>query len=588
MPLSRIALACLLLAVFLGAPGGATLGAARAADTKLDLAINGLKPGLEEAVRSGLTLQQYRERAVSEAQLRRLVSRGEEEIRATLEAWGYYGGSIRNRLEPTPAGGFEVTYEVDAGEPTLVRKSAVTVSGEAARLPAVASSIEAFVPKVGERFDHAQYEASKTAIEKALGDSGFLGARLTEHRVEVHSAARTADIALAWEGGPRYKFGATKISGGQFATGLYDRYMPWREGDDYSSSQLLEMQQRLVGADYFSTVTVQPHPEKAVDRVVPVDVELTPAKRNIYSAALYASTDRGVGVDFSAQRRWLNDKGHKGQAEFDLAQRLKAVELSYRIPLPGHRQRMLSFAGTYRDEETESSISQTEKLAVNMARKWGGYTTVYGLQFLSGDFEIGSEDGNSTLLFFEGAITRSRSDQPAFARRGYSYSLTARGTPVEALSDTRFGSLDLEVKWLHAFGADTRLILRGEVGIMEVDDFDLLPPELRFFSGGDRSIRGFGYEEIGSRNAAGDVIGGDRLAEGTVELERYWRRGFGAAVFVDAGDSFLGDDFTLHVGAGMGVRWKSPVGVLRFDLAYPVKSIDANSWQIHFNIGPDF
>ena len=76
-----------------------------------------------------------------------------------------------------------------------------------------------------------------------------------------------------------------------------------------------------------------------------------------------------------------------------------------------------------------------------------------------------------------------------------------------------------------------------------------------------------GYEEIGSRNAAGDVIGGDRLAEGTVELERYWRRGFGAALFVDAGDSFLGDDFRLHVGAGVGVRWKSPVGVLRFDLS---------------------
>jgi translocation and assembly module TamA len=588
MPLSRIAWTVLLLAVFSSAPTGATFGAARPADTGLRLTVNGLKQALEEAVRSGLTLQQYRDRSVSEAQLRRLVARGEEEIRATLEAWGYYGGSIRSRFEPTPTGSFEVVYDVDAGAPTLVRHSEVTVSGEAANAPAVASSIEAFVPKVGERFDHAQYESSKTSIEKALGDSGFLGARLTQHRVEVRSATHTADIALAWEGGLRYRFGPTKISGGQFSSELLDRYMPWQEGDDYSSAKLLDMQQRLVGADYFSTVTVQPRPERAIDRAVPVDVELTPAKRDIYSAALYASTDRGAGVDFSVTRRWLNDKGHKGQAEFDLAQRLKAIELSYRIPLSGKRQRMLSFAGTYRDEETESSISQTEKLAVNVARKWSEFTTVYGLQFLAGDFEIGSEDGNSTLLFFEGAFTRSRSDQPAFARRGYSYSLTARGTPIDALTDTRFGSLDLEVKWLHAFGPDTRLILRGEVGVMEVDDFDLLPPELRFFSGGDRSIRGFGYEEIGSRNAQGDVIGGDRLAEGTVELERYWRRGFGAAVFVDAGDAFLGEDFSLHVGTGVGVRWKSPVGVLRLDLAYPVKSIDSSGWQIHFNIGPDF
>ncbi len=132
-----------------------------------------------------------------------------------------------------------------------------------------------------------------------------------------------------------------------------------------------------------------------------------------------------------------------------------------------------------------------------------------------------------------------------------------------------------------------RLILRGEVGKMEVDDFDQLPPELRFFSGGDRSIRGFGYEEIGSRNEAGDVIGGDNLVEANVELERYWGK-VGGALFVDAGDSFLGDDFRLHVGVGAGVRWKSPVGVLRLDVAYPVKSIDSNSWQIHFNIGPDF
>jgi len=469
-----------------------------------------------------------------------------------------------------------------------VTQSSVSVSGEAAKVPVVASALEAFVPRTGERFDHAQYEASKTAVVKALGDSGFLGAKLTTHRVEVHAAARTADIALTWEGGPRYRFGPTTFSGAQFDAEIFQRYMPWHEGDDYSSSQLLDMQQRLVGADYFSTVTVQPHPEKAVDLAVPVDVQLTPAKRNIYSAALYASTDRGVGVDFSVQRRWMNDKGHKGQAEFDLAQRLKSVELSYRIPLPGERQRMLSVAGTYRDEETESSISQTEKLAVNVARKWSGYTFSYGLQFLAGDFEIGSENGNSSLVFFESAFSRARSDQPTFARRGYSYSLILRGTPFEQLTDTRFGSLDLEVKWLHAFGADTRLILRGEAGYMKVDDFDLLPPELRFFSGGDRSIRGFGYEEIGSRNAAGDVIGGDHLVEGTIELERYWRRNLGAAIFVDAGDAFLADDFSLHVGAGVGVRWKSPVGVLRLDLAYPIESIDSSGWQIHFNIGPDF
>jgi translocation and assembly module TamA len=554
---------------------------------RLEITINGLDTALEEAVRTSLTLQQYLDRSISAAQLARLVTVGENETRSTLEAWGYYDGKIASRTEPREQG-FHVVFDVTPGEPVLVVTREVTVSGEAGAASAVATAIEAFKPQIGKRFDHTEYETSKTAVETALADHGFLGAKLTTHRVEVKTSDHSARILLHWEGGEHYHFGPTTFKGGQFSQQFLQRFLAWEEGEEYSSAEVLEMQRRLVGADYFGTVTVQPHVEQAKDFAVPVTVELTPAKRDIYSAAFYASTDRGAGVELGAQRRWLNDRGHKGRADLDIAQRLQAIELSYRIPLPGSKQRVLGFAGTYRDETTESSVSQTQKFIANVSRKWGGYTFSYGFQFLSGDFEIGSETGYSSLTFLEGALTRAKSDQPAFARRGYSYTLSARLTPIEALTDTPFASLNLETKWLHAFGEHTRFIVRGEVGKMQADDFDQLPPELRFFAGGDRSIRGFGYEEIGSRNAAGDVIGGDNLLEGTVEMERYWRKGFGGALFVDAGDAWLGEDFRLHVGVGAGVRWKSPVGVLRLDLAYPIKSIDSNSWQIHFNIGPDF
>lgn len=581
MPFRRLVLACLVLAAPLLA------GAAEKTPAKLEVAVSGLRPALEQAVLASLTLQQYRDLEVTEAQLRRLVAVGEKEVQSTLEAWGHYDGKVSSRIG-NKTGGFLVTFDVTPGEPIIVSASEVTVPGEAATVPAVASALEAFVPKVGERFDHALYESSKEAIETALADHGYLGAKLTAHRVEVSTGGHSARIQLVWEPGPRYIFGPTTITGGQFETDFLLRFLPWKEGDEYSSAKVLDLQRRLVAADYFASVTVTPHSEKAIENAVPIEVSLSAAKRTIYSAALYASTDRGAGVELGAQRRWLNAKGHKGRADIDYAQRYQAIELSYRIPLPGRRQRVLGFATTYRDETTESSVSQTEKLVANVSRKWEGYTFVYGAQFLAGDFEIGSEDGNSALTFLEGAMTYSQADQPTFARRGFSYTLSARFTPVEALTDTRFASATLEAKWLHAFGTDTRLILRGEVGKMEVDDFDQLPPELRYFSGGDRSIRGFGYEEIGSRNDVGDVIGGDQLLEGSVEIERYWRKNYGAALFVDAGDAFLGSDFVLHVGAGAGIRWKSPVGVLRLDLAYPLESIDSSGWQIHFNIGPDF
>jgi translocation and assembly module TamA len=588
MRLLPFVLACLALAAPLHAATEAKPQAAPEPTTKgLEIEIRGLSSALEDAIRSGLTLQQYNDRSVSEAQLRRLLSLGESEARNTLEAWGYYDGKVAGHMEEKPEGGYLAWLDITPGDPVLVTASEVTVSGEAAQDPAVASALKSFEPTVGARFDHARYEASKDTIATALADTGYLGATLVTHKVEITTATQSARIALAWEGGPRYSFGPTTFTGSQFPQEFLQRFLPWTEGDVYSSAAVLDMQRRLVSADYFGTITVTPHPEKAIDRAVPITVELSPAKRNIYSAAVYASTDRGAGVELAAQRRWLNDRGHKARADLDIAQRLQAIELSYRIPLPGKRQRVLGFAGTYRDETTESSTSQTEKFVANVSRKWAEYTFVYGLQFLAGDFEIGSEDGNSSLLFLESAFSRSKADQPMFARRGFSYTVTARFTPFEELTDTRFASATLEAKWLHALGRDMRLILRGEVGKMEVEDFDQLPPELRFFSGGDRSIRGFGYEEIGSRNEVGDVIGGDSLIEANIELERYWNK-LGGAVFVDGGDSFLGEDFRLHVGVGAGVRWKSPVGVLRLDLAYPIKSIDSDSWQIHFNIGPDF
>ncbi len=582
MRLPPVALALLVLVAVLPATYAAN------PPGQLEITLNGLTSPLEAAVRSGLTLQQYHDRTVSNAQLSRLLGIGEDEIRNTLEAWGYYDSKVSSRIEPRAEGGFHATFDITTGEPVLVTESRVSVTGDAAKAPGVASALQAFTPKVGQRFDHAQYEASKSAIETALADNGYLGARLTAHRVEVTAAAHRAVIELAWDGGPGYRFGPTTFTGAQFDAVFLERYVAWKEGDDYSSSKVAEMQRRLVGADYFSTVTVQPRPEKAVDNAVPVEVTLSPAKRTVYSAAVYASTDRGAGVDLGIQRRWMNSRGHKGQANIDVAQRLQELELSYRVQLPGTRSRVLNLAGAYSDETTESSVSQTEKLAANVSRKWGGYTTMWGLQFLAGDFEIGSERGNSALTFLEAALTHASSDQPTFALHGFSYTVSARFTPVEALTDTRFASARLEAKWLHSFGDATRLIVRGEVGKMTVDDFNELPPELRFFAGGDRSIRGFGYEEIGSRNAAGDVIGGDTLAEASGELEYYWRKNLGAAVFVDAGDAFLGDDFVLHMGVGAGIRYKSPVGVLRLDLAYPVESIDASGWQVHFNIGPDF
>jgi translocation and assembly module TamA len=131
-----------------------------------------------------------------------------------------------------------------------------------------------------------------------------------------------------------------------------------------------------------------------------------------------------------------------------------------------------------------------------------------------------------------------------------------------------------------------RLILRAAAGAMVVDNFDALPPELRFFAGGDRSVRGFDYQAIGETNSEGDVIGGKYLTVMSGEYEHYFLDNWGAAVFVDAGDAYS-SDLDANVGAGVGLRWRSPVGLVRLDVAVPLVTDLEDGVRLHIVIGPD-
>ena len=579
MPELRPAIAWMLLAALAASP---------AAGATLDLTISGIPADLEVSARAQLAISAYVGREVSEPQVKRLMGSGDAQIRTALEAYGYYEARVEQRLENEP-GKFHVYFNVTLGPPVLVTISHVQMAGEAQTLPAVEAALANFVPRVGDRLDHGLYETSKAKVQSALSDNGFLKAELLKHRVEVVSRERTAGIDLAWQSGPRYRFGAVHFSETQFKPEFLQRFLPWQDNDFYSASKLLELQQRLANGDYFGSVLVQPRIEQAADLTVPVDVALSPAKRNVYSGSLYASTDTGVGVKLGWQRRWLNASGHKLTTDLDVAQRLQAASTSYIIPLPGTSDWRLNFGLTYRDETTDTSVSRTFKFVANETRKWRELTAIYGLQLVSGDFDIGDfTHGNSTLLYAEASLTRTHADDPTFPRSGYNWTAAVRAGPEIGGASTRFAAIGGRAKWLRALTPNTRLILRANLAGMTVDDFDRLPPELRFFAGGDRSIRGFDYQALGSRNEAGDVLGGEYLAVASAEWEYYFRKDWGIATFVDGGDAFFKDTFTLNVGAGIGARWKSPVGVVRLDIGVPVKTeLDNKDLRFHLVIGPD-
>lgn len=580
-----VALACWLLAPL--------------AHAGVQLQVHGVDAPLAQAVTAAVELSQYAQRDASEAQLRRLVERAPAQAQTALEAFGYYDARVTTQLSGGN-GHWKVALTVAPGTPVTVAAVDLQIDPAVLALPAIRRARNGIARLAGQRLDHASYAAARDAMSAALTADGYLDARLVTHRVEVHSAIHRADIHLAWQTGTRYRYGKIVFDDSPFRPGFLDRYAPFKPGDYFSQDQLLQLQQALTGADYFAVANVVPKIDPQVPGTVDVEVELKPAKRTIYTGGPFIGTDTGYGMRAGMERRYVNRRGDKWKNELVVAQRLKTLSTMYTIPMPGEDQRSWNVGANFRDANTSTSQSRTFELVGNETRRWHGWVRTLGVHVLSGTFTVGKrgsepdstpgiERGSSTLTFAEASLTRKQADDYAFVHDGWSLAFAARSTAGNLLSSASFSDVTADAKWIHAFGAKrrNRLILRGSAGHTWTDDFAALPPQLRFFAGGDRSVRGYGYQSIGPRNAEDRVMGGVNLLVGSAELEHYFTRNWGMAAFVDAGNAFDAVDFRPKLGTGLGLRWRSPVGMIRLDLGTPVHDSTRHGVVLHLVIGPD-
>jgi translocation and assembly module TamA len=174
----------------------------------------------------------------------------------------------------------------------------------------------------------------------------------------------------------------------------------------------------------------------------------------------------------------------------EYSERLQEAGLHYGIPQPSRDDRSYDFGFGYRDETTDVNRSHSYQLAATRSEKrWHGFTRTIGLKYLDGDFEIGEDEdnleyGNSELLYAEATLSRRRVNDPLTPRKGYMLEMSARLASDAVASDTDLEALAGSPGLIPQERG--RIKLRGEVGAM-TGHFDALPPELRFYAGGDRS-----------------------------------------------------------------------------------------------------
>ncbi len=561
-------------------------GPAAAASLRLQVDVEGVPGDIREQVMAGVGIvEAARGGALPEEEVRRLHARAPAEIEAGMKAFGYYRAAVRAHLTVEGRRGHAV-YTVTPGAPVRLRKVDVHVTGPGADLPAFRAAVDGFPLARGQTLRHPAYLAGKAALRDAADAGGFLDARFDTSVIHIDAALTTATILIEFATGPRYRFGEVRFHQSVLDPEFLRGYPDFHRGDPFDARELVQLQKRLGDLPYFRTVEVVPRQDLAEGVEVPVDVALTPAKPQRYAFGLGYGTDNGVHGRAGIQLRRINRRAHRAEGQVQISEIERTVGAQYFIPWPYPRTELLTLSGGYQDLDPQTSRSQALRFEASLARGRGGVRETYTLTFQREDYSVGVDEGTSELLMPQVAWTLVRADDRVYATHGVRVRARLRGAAERAGSDVSFAQLSVNGKWIASPFFRTRVLLRSDLGYTRTAQFHRLPPSIRFFAGGAQSVRGYAYQALGPLDEEGHVIGGETLVVGSAELEQRLLENWGVAAFYDLGNAMRSLRDPLEDGAGAGLRWRSPVGLVRADIAWALGK-PGTPWRFHLVLGPD-
>lgn len=265
----------------------------------------------------------------------------------------------------------------------------------------------------------------------------------------------------------------------------------------------------------------------------------------------------------------------------------RAASTRYIIPAAYPSTNILSFFGSYTFLDPTTSSSERLRLGTGVNRLRGRWQEAFTLAYERESFVVGSDDGVSDLILLGLGWTRTRADNRVYTTRGFRIRFDGTGgVGAMPLTDMDLARATVSAKLIRPVGENARLIARTEVGALFTSDFHELPPSMRFFAGGDQSVRGYAYQSLAPSDSLGTIVGGDGLVTASIELDRRLHSNWGVALFFDTGNAITLSDFSLEQGLGAGIRWLSPVGQIRLDGAFGISEPGTN-FRIHIAIGPD-
>lgn len=563
---------------------------------------------LRELLMQHLDLARFREapadQRLSPSELARLAAGAPEQARQLLETAGYFNPDIQIQREP-------------AGDDGLHRLRLLVQTGPQARVQQVQLDFEGALQRQGERgdaraqalreqlsrewalpaeagFSQTGWAAAKSALLARARAQGYPLARLSQSQASVQAADNSVSIALRLDSGPLFTLGELQISGLKHQPEQSVRRLAgYQEGQPYDEKTLLDYQERLINTQLFDSIAVEilpegvaPAPEQEVQQV-PVLVKLREAPRRQVTLSLgYYSVDGpSIGLEHVHRRRFgLN---LRERTKINLSRDKSSVDMEFSSHPQPDMQR--SLGALYLERvKTGEQVDINLRTRVGYARETEPRDRLHYLELLrSWERAPGVQETRASAISLNQQVIWRRLDSKLLPSRGYTASLLLGAGLADSNTETRgaFGRLQAKAYWYQPLPSKWLLSVRSEAGQILARRNLGLPEALRFRTGGDDTVRGYGKDDLGPTDANGNQTGGRVLWDGSVELAHALTPKIPAlqgAVFVDAGQAAPHwRDLQPAWAYGLGLRYRSPVGVLRLDMA---KGNEADRWRLHFSV----
>jgi len=579
------------------------------AETAYGISFEGLPEAIGEAFGTRFeilsVLEEYRGDDANFAQIRRRAQSDAELVERLLRIEGYYDAVVQTRFEADGAERVDVVIKVQPGP--LYKLDAIALPGlDTAVAPDPDKFRESFGLQSGEIVNSDRIMDAIGRIDGSMAENGYPFAKTGEPELEIDHAERLGDLEVQVTPGGRYNFGSIVLA----PTKLFDadhvqmiaRFNP---GEIYQASDLEDLRRALIATGLVSTIAIDPvvsEDPEAVD----IAVDLTSAPLRTVAGELGYDTGEGARAEVSWEHRNFFPPEGLIRATAVLATQEQSGSLAFRRNNYRRRDNILNGRIALSVVDRPAFKAQTFSVAANIERQSNliyqkRWSWSLGVELLASREEdvTGPTDATGRDTYFIGSlpglVTFDASDDLLDPTRGFR--LSAHIAPEASLQDGSFFYVRSQFDGSAYFPVSEKIVLAGRtrVGTIAGAGNNRIAPSRRLYAGGGGSVRGYGYQSIGPRDANNDPRGGRSLVE--FSLEARVRTGFfggnlGVVPFIDAGNVYTSstpDISGMRYGAGVGIRYYSDFGPIRIDVGTPINPQPGDSRiAVYVSLGQAF